>query len=229
MGAGPQVPRPKLADLVAAFAILTPTPKPRPHENSPAFARATLFFPLVGLGVGALLLLLQRIVEARPTPLVAAVMMVAVWTFLTWPTTRPLTPSIATRLVVIALLPTKVMLLAMMAQAQDAALLFAPLLGRWAIVVLAIGARDADHPGRKLNSSIAFRDFGWTSAATGAVLAWAGNAAGTIVFVATAAVVLGLRLVAHQAWSGFTWRSLCLAVHIIETLTIALVAALLNR
>src|SRR5262249_47294038 len=48
-------------DLAAALGGLTCLPLPRPDPRSAAFGRSTLFFPLVGLGIGALLLALHRL------------------------------------------------------------------------------------------------------------------------------------------------------------------------
>ncbi len=223
MGAGPRLPRPSLADLRNAFAILTPLPGPRPGLPSPAFARATLFFPAVGLAIGACLALLNSL--SMPSPGLAVVL-TFFWLLVSWPLHAPLAGSTGERWGLAASIVAKVVLLVSMPDGQAAAVLFAPVLGRWAIVVLAIGARDAEHPGRKLNSNIAFAYFGWSSVFAGGVLTTIGDAAGVVVFVATAAFVLSLRLLAHRLFGGLRWKSLCTAVQVVELFTLALVALL---
>lgn len=225
MGAGPRLPRPSPTDLCNAFTVLTPLPGLRPDLPSPSFARATLFFPVVGLVVGAFLVSLNSMAASLPS-VGLTITLSLLWMLLSWPLHTPVARSTGERCGLAACFLAKVLLLNCMPDGRAAALLFSPVLGRWAIVVLAIGARDADHPGRKLNSSIAFAYFGWSSVFAGGVLSTIGDAAGILVFVATAAFVLGLRLVAHRLLHGFTWRTLCMAVQAVEVFAIVLVALL---
>ena len=225
MGAGPRLPMPQLRDLSAAFALLTPI-LAAPPINSDAFARATLFFPVVGVAVGAVLICLQHgLAAVLPTWLVAPLLVVA-WCVFTFPTSAPRQADTGSVWAIAALWVVKLVAVAALAHGLDAALLFAPLLGRWSIVVLAIGARAADHPGRKFNPSIAFREFGWTSAFTGAVLAGYGDAVGILIFIAAAAFILGIRLLQHRFFGGVTWVSLCLSLHLVETLLLIALSAL---
>src|SRR5512140_3349127 len=74
-----QQPLPRPGDLLAALGLLTVLPLRRPARESEAFGRATLFFPLVGLCVGALLVGLDRLLTNRAPGWLSAVVLVAVW------------------------------------------------------------------------------------------------------------------------------------------------------
>lgn len=215
------VPRPTWRDLGAAFAILTPLPGPKADVRAPQFARAALFFPLVGLTIGFVLANLRRgagddIAGMMPW------LIVLIWTALSWPTFAPNAASAIALGIRAVLVLGKLMLLGLLLHAQATALLVIPVIARWAIVVLAIGARDANRSGRKLNPAISFREFGWTSVFAGAVLCWSLEALGVLVFVSSAALILLARLLAHRVGGGISWAGLCTAVHALEVTTLAL-------
>ncbi len=221
MGAGPSLPLPTGRDVVSAFTALTPLPWPRPGVHSEAFARATLFFPLVGLTVGVALTVVQRGLAPLCPDWLIVVAVVAGWTVITLPTTE-FSRSISARLGAIVLsFVAKSALLLSLSNGRGLALLFAPLLGRWSLVVLAIGARSAGAAGRKFNPAISFREFGWTSVLTGAVLAACADAVGILIFVGAAALALVMRLFCHRVLGGVSWRVLCACVHTVETLLLA--------
>lgn len=226
MGAGPSLPPPTFADLVAAFAILTSLPGERPGVQSDRFARACLFFPVVGLTVGVLLAATHHVLAPFCGGVLLSTAVVAVWVLLTLPTTDLTSGGRQQRLLTVALLVGKAAALGLGSQAQELALVLAPVLGRWTIVVLGIGARDANAPGRKFNPAIAFREFGWTSVFTGAALAWSADAVGILIFVAAAATVLALRLLCHRFLGGVRWTSLCLSAHLIEALLLTAFTAI---
>ena len=211
------MPHPR--DLLAAIGTLTILPLPRPAPDSDAFARATLFFPVVGLALGGFLAVLNGAGANRLPAWLGAVLLVAVW--------EALTPrnggSVALRLIAAVV---KVIGLAVVPAARPAALLFAPLLARWCVVVLATGARDADVPGRKFNAAITFREFALTSVFTLAVVFSVAEAFGIFIVLCVGALALGLRLYVHRYASGVSWRLLVAATGGIEALVVALCAAL---
>lgn len=226
MGAEPRLPLPAARDLVSAFAALTPLPWPRPGVQSAAFARAALFFPLVGLTAGTVLVAVQHLAALLCPEWVTVLLVMLTWTVITLPSTE-LSPHGWRRLAVVLLfLLVKTGLLLSVGNGRGLALLLAPLLGRWSLVVLAIGARSAGEANRKFNPAITFREFGWTSVFTGAVLAGCADAVGILIFVAAAAVALSLRLLCHRLLGGVSWPALCVCVHVVETLLLAAFAAL---
>jgi len=221
MGAAPGAPRPNWRDLAAAFAILTPIPGPKADVRAPLFARATLFFPLVGLLLGSTLAIIERSFGHLGSGLMPG-LVVVIWTALSWPTFAPNAASALALGARGGLVLLKLLLLSGLVHAQATALLVIPVIARWAIVVLAIGARDANHAGRKLNPGISFREFGWTSVFAGAVLAWSLEALGVLVFVASAALILATRLLSHRLAGGVSWAGLCTSVHGLEVAILAL-------
>ncbi|HJV97259.1 MAG TPA: hypothetical protein VJ608_14535, partial [Albitalea sp.] len=112
------------------------------------------------------------------------------------------------------------------AAARPAALLFAPLLARWALVVLATGVRDAAVPGRKFNPAITFREFALASVFSFAAVFAVAEAFGILIVVAVAALTLTLRLSVHRWVGGVSWRFLLACVEGIEMFVLAICALL---
>jgi len=223
-------PRPQARDLLAALACLTSVPWERPAPRSVAYARATLFFPLVGLGVGGVLAACNAMLVGRLPPWLLASVLVGVWEALggatvreTWATAGhrwPAAVGLAGALLV------KLVSIAAVSSARPVALLFAPMLARWVIVVLATGARDAAAPGRKFNAAISFREFALTSVFTFAVVFTIADAFGILVIVGVAALTLGMRLLAHRWLGGVSESFLLVAIVTIEATVPALCAVL---
>jgi cobalamin synthase len=238
---------PRLADLGAALGILTALPFPRPDSHSIGFARAALLFPAVGLAVGIALAAFDRLVISHLPPYLGGVALVGCWEALArfparraWRTTSPggaraghgqdprasrrhwTTPVMVA--VLLVLLMIKVVCLAVQSLARPAALVFAPTLGCWAMVVLATGARDAAAPGRKFNPGVAFREFALTSVFTFAVCFALAEFTGVLLVVGAAALTLLLRLLLHGWWGGVSDTSLRLGAEAVETLVLVLLA-----
>lgn len=218
---------PRLRDLAAAAGLLTVLPLDRPPPRSAAFGHATLFFPLIGLLIGAVLAGLQRLLAIGGPPWLVALLLVGAWeaigraeTLRVWRRTHGLGGAA----VMLGILALKVAGLAAGSGVRTAALLFAPLLGRWGVVVLATGARDAAAPGRKFNPTITFREFAWTSVCTFAVVFLAAEAVGIVVVVCIAALTLALRLLGHRLLGGVSWPFLLAGAQAIETLVVLLFA-----
>ncbi len=222
--------RPRLGDLWAAIAWLTVVPLHRPACTSDAFGRATVFFPAVGLLLGAGLAAIEPLLAARLPGWITAVLMVALWEAATGGALLRRSPDgvprrFGTAVLAAMILATKVAALAV-ARPGAAALLFAPMLGRWSMVVLAAGARDAQAPGRKFNSTITFREFALASVCALAIVFAVTEAVGILVALWVAALTLGLRLQAHRRWGGISWPYLATSAEGVEALVLALFALL---
>ena len=214
-------------DLLAAVGLLTVLPVERPEPKSDAFGRAVLFFPCVGLMMGVVLVGLNWLSAGWMSAWWTAVLLVGAWEALSrgemlWAVvSRRRGGGLAAAVVVLA----KIVGLAV-ARLRPAALLFAPMLARWCMVVLATGARDAHTPSQKFNSGVSFREFALTSVFTCAVVFSLTEAVGILVVVCVAALTLGLRLLLHRWPGGVSWPLLQASAELIETLTVVLFAAL---
>jgi cobalamin synthase len=82
-------------------------------------------------------------------------------------------------------------------------LLFAPMLARWAMVVIAFSARRAREgsPGPRYDPGITFQEFGWASVVTTGSMLVALDAVGLVAILGVAAVSVILRLCLHR-WLG---------------------------
>lgn len=221
------MPLPRPGDLLAAAGTLTALPLPRPNPGSEAFGRAAVFFPLIGLLIGAVLVGADWVVASRLPPWWTAVVVVGVWEALTGATLLRAWGSEAAMAVVVigGLLVAKVACTAAAAP-RPVALLFAPLLARWALVVLATGVRDATAPGRKFNPAITFREFALASVFTFAAVFAVAEAFGILLVVTAAALTLGLRIAVHRWAGGVSWRFLLACVEAIEAFVLAVCAVL---
>lgn len=85
--------------------------------------------------------------------------------------------------------------------ARQAALLAAPLLGRWAVIVVATGTRSEGRGGR-VDPELTFEGFALASTIALGVLFAAAELAGIAAFVAAGAATLSLRLVADRRFGG---------------------------
>ncbi len=74
-----RMPLPHPRDLLAAVGRLTVVPLQPPDPQSEAFARATLFFPLIGLLIGAALAGLNWALESRLPQWLVAIILVGIW------------------------------------------------------------------------------------------------------------------------------------------------------
>ena len=231
---------PRLGDLRAAVALLTPLPPRHVDPHGPACSRATLFFPIVGGGIGGILLATNWLLgRGTPAALTAAIL-VGTWEILTagrtlrawgrigeWGVERPMTsPAGAAAMAGVVLIKT--IGLAVQGSARPVALLFAPMLGRWSMVVLATGARDAAGPARKFNPAITFREFALTSVLTLAATLTLGEAFGVVLVVAVAGWTLVLRLLSHRWAGGVSWRFLHAAAASVEIVVVVLCGGLVN-
>jgi cobalamin synthase len=223
-----------------ALAMLTVLPSRPANPRSPSQGRATLFFPIIGMSIGAVLLGISSLVATRVPQWTVAIVLVAAWEALSggktlwawrqvgnWSEERT-TSRTGGFLAMAALVLTKVAGLALQGNTRSAAVLFAPLLARWAMIVIATGARDACAPKRKFNPGIAFREFALTSVLSFAFVLSVGEAFGVLLTVCVAALTLGVRLLSHHWVGGVSWRLLQAAAQGIETFVVVLCTPLAN-
>ncbi len=130
--------------------------------------------------------------------------------------------------VVAGLLLMKGVGIAMTGAFTSPALLLAPVLARWAPVVLAHGARPiVAHAGDRLAvGRVTSREFGWASVIAFAVTLGAGDVAGLGCVIVAATLSTVLRLVAYRRGGAMTARLLVASIEIVETVTILWLASL---
>jgi cobalamin synthase len=222
-------------DLVAALRLLTVFPGGGPDAASEPFARATVFFPVVGLGLGALLWAVAEAIEGKLPVWGNTIVLLFLWELARAAKGHVAVGAALTReqsgrrgVLVVAgsTLLIKAVAIAACSRALPLALLFAPVLSFWSLVVLATGARDSVSPGRKFNAGITFREFALTSTFALAVVLLVAEALGLLVAVPVAALTLLLRLVNHGYGSGASWTSLQGYAQGVEIAVVALLALL---
>jgi len=229
-------------DLEAAFGCLTVFRLSRERPDRERLARAMLFFPVVGAAIGVVTagcaLALADVASHTSLSIVSVLLMTALSGGLGLrgirALARALRPGAAEgrRLVstaaVLTILVGKITMLAAIAESlMGHAVLLAGVLGRWAPVVLAHGARpvkaaagDALAVGR-----VGSREFAWASVlAMGASLA-AGEALGLLAVIAAALTATGLRLWAYRDGRGMTAEWLAAAIDLVELAVLAALAA----
>jgi adenosylcobinamide-GDP ribazoletransferase len=106
-------------------------------------------------------------------------------------------------------------------------LLFAPMLGRCAMVVLAVGSRQARADGRrtKLAPAIGFNHFAVASTLTFAVVFLVAEFLGLLLVLACAALTIGLRVFFHWWFGGVERTTLAAGCEAVQLLVLALLAA----
>jgi len=227
-------PLPHPRDFVAALGLLSALPLPRPDVHSPAFARATLFFPVAGALLGCTLIGVHWACARWLPAWAMAVVLTVLWEAASGGAGLRACGAAAggragRTVLMVAALTAKAGALTVAAAAQPVIVLFAPLLARWGIVVLAAGARDAAAAGRKFNAAVGFREFALTSVLTFALLFSVAEATGMLIVVCTAAAALGLRVWHHRRPGGVSWPLLLADAELLEILVAVLIAALRAR
>jgi adenosylcobinamide-GDP ribazoletransferase len=245
-GAARNHPRALLAQVATALRFLTIVPV---RGGTVPVGASALFFPLVGLGLGAVLVALDAALAAAPAP-VRNVLLVAALAVLTGglhldgladaadsllARDRARALAImrdaatgafgAVALVLVLLLKIR-SLDALAPPVRAHALLFAPMLARWAIVALAFGSRPArlEGLGFAMVRSITFRELAGASVlALGVTLAWT-EALGLLVILALGLLVIGCRLLVHRALGGVTGDVLGAAGELGEAVALAIFA-----
>ncbi len=240
-------PRPR--EFLAAVRLLTFDAR----RGGEAAGPAALFFPVVGLLIGLAAVAVDAI-PGLPPPL-RAVLAVAVLAAVTrgsgWRgvacvgSALPVAarrgaaleamasgrPTAIGAAVAAGLVAAKVAALWRPGPLRSWALLFAPMFGRWALVIVAFSARLAREgpPGPRFDAAISFQEFGWASViAVGAALVLL-EAVGLAVALAAAAVSVGLRLVWHRWLGGIEQTTFRASGEIVEVAALALFALFIAR
>lgn len=214
---------PGLRDFEGALALLTTLPLRFPDVRDASFGRMAMLFPVVGVLLGGLLAALDRFAFERLPPAAAAVLLVVIWGLLTQRRDGLHAGGVVLS---ILLLGAKTTVLWTLCVPRSLPLLFAPLLGCWSMVVLAVGARDAGAPQRKLAPAVMFNEFALASVLTFAILFALAEGLGVLIAVQAAAVTLLLRVHAHARAGGMSWQTVKLGASLVEATTLGLLAAL---
>jgi cobalamin synthase len=108
------------------------------------------------------------------------------------------------------------------------ALLFSPMIGRWAMVVCAFSSRTLAKSGadRDYIRGVQFRDFAWTSVFTCGILFGYTEAVGIVVVALVAPLTVGLRLLWHRWLGGVTSRLVTATGEVAEVIALVLFAGL---
>ena len=245
--------RPSCDDLMTAATLLTVLP--RRHVEAPRIDGSALFYPLIGLVLGGVWIGFDRIVTPLPAWMRAAMVLaawVAVTggrqlagfartsgaVVVARSRQQALVAMASTRIdsggalaaevvSALALLGLQWRSLTVLNHSRLPALLFAPLLASWSRVVLAHGSRAARSDGRQIKyaSDVTFREFAVASVCTFGVLFSLAQAAGIVVGVCAAVIVVGLRLSFHWWLGGITDAAVGAGAEIVLTLVLALFAA----
>jgi adenosylcobinamide-GDP ribazoletransferase len=234
-------------DLVAAMRFLTRVPLP-------ASLRATGFgagaFPVVGLLIGACALIVDVITRALPTS-VRNVAILAVWAILTGAihydgladtldgfgaagreerlrVMRDASVGVFAVLGLVLVIAAQLAALgALDGSARTSALLAAPALGRWAMVLTGVGARSArpEGLGAAFTREVTGLEAGVATVVTIVSLTLVAGRVVWIACVLAAAAAAGMRRIGASAFGGVTGDLLGAAGVIVETLTLMLFAA----
>lgn len=110
---------------------------------------------------------------------------------------------------------------------RSAALLLAPMLGRWACVVMAYSSRPArdEGIGALLVQGVAFREFGLSSVFTLIVVFTLVEVGGLLIFLGLAIAIIGWILYCNRRLDGITGDLISALGEIVETATFCLFAA----
>jgi adenosylcobinamide-GDP ribazoletransferase len=223
-----------LAQLAAGLRFLTVLPL---RGVLAPLGESALFFPLVGLGLGGVLVLVDG--AASPlAPGVRAVVLVATLAALSGG--RQLrgvargvpalvqgsdgqAPGATGALAVGAVLLLKLATVgALRATTRMMALLYAPMLARWSMVVLAFGSRPAGPgDGSELVRTVKFREFGVATVSALWVALANGAARGLVAILVVAVVTICCRIFVHARLGGVTDDLLGAIVEVNETLVLA--------
>src|SRR6266850_686695 len=112
--------------------------------------------------------------------------------------------------------------------ARTTALLIAPMLGAWAVVVQCYGGTPAHARGiaASLVGRARFREFAWASVVALGVTLSVGEPIGLVVVLVASLATVGMRVLAHRRLGGLTGRILAATRELVETAVLVLLAAL---
>ncbi len=242
----PEALREDLWGALSALTILVRGPEPRPPIGS-----SSLFYPLVGLMIGAVIALLDWMLNTLLSHELTSVLLVGTlalvsggrqlegfantadgligfrgreWAMATMRDRRLGTSGAAA---IFFLLVLKVRSLDLVSDPiRLAGVWLPPMVGRWAMVFLARGSSDAAVSGgaRKLDDAITMRELALSTAFVFLVLVLTTEALGLLVLIAAGVVTAGLRLYFHRRLGGITSQSLDAAAEAAETVAFLIFA-----
>jgi adenosylcobinamide-GDP ribazoletransferase len=223
-----------LAQLAAALRFLTVLPL---RGVLAPLGESALFFPLVGLGLGGVLVLVDR-AAAPLVPGLRTTLLVATLAALSGgrqlrglaravpalsrggdDQEMGVPGAVAVGIVLLLKLAT---VGALRATTRTMALLYAPMLARWSMVVLAFGSRPAGPgEGSELVRTVKFREFGVATVSALWVALANGAARGLLAILVLAVVTICCRILVHARLGGVTDDLLGAIVEVNETLVLA--------
>lgn len=214
------------------------------YESGRQVGTGAVYYPLIGLALGAAALLADRTGEPFGR-LAACAAVVATWALLSRgrsllapaqvlaaavQPTRQRTlavleapPGPAAWLLAAAIAAGETHFLASLDDFRGIALLFTPMLGHCAMVVTATGSRRArlDERVQKFSPTLTFREFGIASTATFAIVFLTTDFLGLLMVMLTGLLTIGLRLLLHYRFGGITTVSLAAVGEIVQWSLIA--------
>ncbi len=239
---------PGLGDLRAALGALTIF---RPAGMERTVDSSTLLYPVVGLFLGVTWLATDRLSSLAAGRLVASLAVLLIANALA--AGRPLLGlgrllaavlstgsrevaldrlagrlTLMTWIMVTIVVAGELALLSALQSSRGLGLVFAPLLGRWSMVVLAVGSREARADGRRLKFApeVTFREFGWASTITFAIVLGVSEFLGVLLAVGAAIASVGARVGLHRWLDGVSITTLDASCEAVQLLTIGLLVAL---
>jgi len=244
-----------LGELRAAIAVGIGSRRAAEQLPKPVLAAGLAWLPLVGLGVGGIaalvatgvgwgrprlagvagVLVLEAVAAGRPRRALAAALH-ALGRRGTRDQTlarlrsRPDVPAIVAALVMLGL---KLGAGARLGPWRTIALLVAPMLARWSVVVQCHGGTpgNARGPAATLVGRARFREFGWASVTAIALTLALADGVGLAVVLAAALTTIGLRLKLNHRLAGLPGRLVAATGELVETVVLVILAgvAQLNR
>ncbi|MBI3770423.1 MAG: adenosylcobinamide-GDP ribazoletransferase [Deltaproteobacteria bacterium] len=237
-----------LAQLATATRFLTIVPV---RGRTVAVGESALFFPLVGLALGGALVLVDRVTAPIVPLAIRDVLLVAVLAVLTgglhldgladatdglFVGDRGRALAImregaigafgAAAVVLVLALKLRSLDALPAATTRTAALLYAPMLARWSMVVLGFGSRPArpDGLGHAMVRSTTFREFGVATVGALWIMLANSGARGLVAILVVAFTTIGCRILAHARLGGITGDLLGGIGEVNEALVLAIFA-----
>jgi adenosylcobinamide-GDP ribazoletransferase len=211
-------------EVGAAVGSLTLFERLARHASREALAGGLAFYPLVGLGLGAVAAGVAAAVATSAPPAAAPT---GVLVLLILGRGRGTPGAFGIAMALAALATRMASLAALPAESRTVALLVAPMLGAWAIVVQCYGGVPGGASGpAALVGRARFREFGWASVTALGVTLALGDAVGLVLVLAAAATTVALRVYAYRRLGGLTGRLLAATRELVETVVLGTLGAL---
>jgi len=238
-------------ELGAAIGCLTALRRPAAGASRPVLVGGLAFYPAVGLALGGVAVGVAAAVDvwfapaAGPSGVAVLLVLGGARGFVGLAAgaealLRPGSPAaVLARLratpgpvglaIAVAALAMRVAAAAVLpGPARTSALLFAPTLGAWAVVVQCYGGTPSHARGTAaaLVGRARFREFAWASVTALGVVLGVGQLVGLPVVLAASLTTIGLRVHAHRRLGGLTGRLLAASRELVETAVLATLAIL---